>query len=154
MKLHHDRRDARGDGDDLVALEDQDRARWRGDEIDQGRRHLHEALARGRPGPYQIQAAIAALHAGASTADRTTGRSSPRSTPSCGDGSPPRRVGIGLTVAEGMALARPPGSIAWPRSRRQAGWPAAARSARADLLRRAGQLEAAAAPSDRERRYQ
>jgi len=67
MMLHHARRDGRVDANgELVALEEQDRSRWDVAEIQEGLRRLDEALARGQPGPYQIQAAIAALHATAS----------------------------------------------------------------------------------------
>jgi len=45
-----------------VLLEDQDRALWDGDEIAQGRAALERALVLRVPGPYQLQAAIAALH--------------------------------------------------------------------------------------------
>jgi RNA polymerase sigma-70 factor (ECF subfamily) len=63
MLLQHARRDARvGPGGELVLLEDQDRARWDHDAIDEGTETLERALARRRPGPYQLQAAIAALH--------------------------------------------------------------------------------------------
>ena len=46
----------------LVLLEDQDRASWDGDEIAQAAPLLERALALRMPGPYQLQAAIAALH--------------------------------------------------------------------------------------------
>jgi RNA polymerase sigma-70 factor (ECF subfamily) len=46
-----------------VLLEDQDRARWDQDMIDAGLSELDAAMAIMRPGPYQVQAAIAALHA-------------------------------------------------------------------------------------------
>jgi RNA polymerase sigma-70 factor (ECF subfamily) len=72
MLLHDARRAARLDGQgDLVTLEDQDRGRWDAAEISEGVAVLEAALRRGRPGPYQVQAAIAACHATASTADRT-----------------------------------------------------------------------------------
>jgi RNA polymerase sigma-70 factor (ECF subfamily) len=45
-----------------VALDEQDRARWDQGRIREGRRTLERALALRRPGPYQLQAAIAALH--------------------------------------------------------------------------------------------
>ncbi len=68
MRLHHARRDARVDEHgDLVLLEDQDRGRWRRDEIEAATRVLDDALLLRRPGPYQIQGAIAALHATAAT---------------------------------------------------------------------------------------
>ncbi len=46
-----------------MLLDDQDRARWDHDAIDEGLATLDRALAARRPGPYQLQAAIAALHA-------------------------------------------------------------------------------------------
>ena len=64
MLLQHSRRDARtDDAGNLVLLEDQDRTRWDHDMIDEGLALLDEALAPRRPGPYLLQAAIAALHA-------------------------------------------------------------------------------------------
>jgi len=64
MLLQHSRRDARtGLAGQLVLLEDQDRARWDHEMIDEGLRSLEQARAAGRPGEYQIQAAIAAQHA-------------------------------------------------------------------------------------------
>jgi RNA polymerase sigma-70 factor, ECF subfamily len=64
MLLHHSRRAARTDPDgDLVLLEDQDRSRWDHDMIDEGLAVLDRAIARRTPGPYQVQAAIGALHA-------------------------------------------------------------------------------------------
>ena len=67
MLIHDSRRDARIANDDLVLLEDQDRSRWDWDEIEAGRQALDRALALRRPGPYQLQAAIAALHTEAVT---------------------------------------------------------------------------------------
>lgn len=72
MRLHHARRDARHTEDGaLVTLDRQDRLRWHSDEIALGLQRLDEALAHLRPGPYQLQAAIAALHARAPSADET-----------------------------------------------------------------------------------
>jgi RNA polymerase sigma-70 factor, ECF subfamily len=72
MLLHDARRDSRVDGaGELVTLEYQDRGRWDRTEIADGVGVLEEALARGRPGPYQIQAAIAACHATAERAADT-----------------------------------------------------------------------------------
>jgi RNA polymerase sigma-70 factor, ECF subfamily len=50
------------DRGDFVALEDQDRSRWDRAAIEEGVRLLEAALRRGQPGPYQVQAAIAACH--------------------------------------------------------------------------------------------
>jgi RNA polymerase sigma-70 factor, ECF subfamily len=72
MLLHDARRATRtGPNGELVLLEAQDRARWDRGRIDEGRRVLDRALSFRRPGPYQLQAAIAALHVGAESADET-----------------------------------------------------------------------------------
>jgi RNA polymerase sigma-70 factor, ECF subfamily len=64
MLLQHSRREARtGPDGEFVLLEDQDRARWDHDMIDGGLALLDRTLERRSPGPYQLQAAIAALHA-------------------------------------------------------------------------------------------
>ncbi|TMM00837.1 MAG: sigma-70 family RNA polymerase sigma factor [Actinobacteria bacterium] len=62
MLLQDSRRDARA-GTELVLLEEQDRSLWDAAKIDEGRRVLDRALAQRHAGPYQVQAAIAALHA-------------------------------------------------------------------------------------------
>ena len=75
MLLHHSRRHARGDANgDIVLLEDQDRTLWERGEIAEGLALLDRALALRRPGPYQIQAAIAALHAQAARPEETDWR--------------------------------------------------------------------------------
>jgi RNA polymerase sigma-70 factor (ECF subfamily) len=72
MLLHDARRATRLDeAGDLVTLEDQDRRRWDGAEITEGVDLLDGALRRGQPGPYQVQAAIAACHATATEAADT-----------------------------------------------------------------------------------
>jgi RNA polymerase sigma-70 factor (ECF subfamily) len=64
MLLHHSRREARtGASGELVLLEDQDRSTWDHEAIDEGLALLDDAIALGAPGAYQLQAAIAALHA-------------------------------------------------------------------------------------------
>jgi RNA polymerase sigma-70 factor, ECF subfamily len=64
MLLQDARREARLDEQgDLVLLADQDRGRWDRARIEEGRRVLDRALRLRRPGPYQLQAAIASLHA-------------------------------------------------------------------------------------------
>ena len=68
MLLHDARRGARLDAQgELVLLEDQDRSRWDAARVAEGRRVLDRALPLGRPGPYQLQAAIASLHLEAET---------------------------------------------------------------------------------------
>jgi RNA polymerase sigma-70 factor (ECF subfamily) len=72
MLLHDARRAARLDpAGDLVTLQDQDRSRWDGDEIGAGVAILEAGMRRGQPGPYQVQAAIAACHATAPAARDT-----------------------------------------------------------------------------------
>jgi RNA polymerase sigma-70 factor (ECF subfamily) len=56
----------------LVLLEDQDRRAWNRALIEEGQVLLEKALRHGAPGPYQVQAAIAALHARATTAAETS----------------------------------------------------------------------------------
>lgn len=75
LLLHHARREARtGPGGALVRLEEQDRTRWDRPMIAEGLAHVEAALRRGAVGPYQIQAAIAALHAEAARAEDTDWR--------------------------------------------------------------------------------
>ena len=64
MLLQHARADARFDQDGaVVLLEDQDRRKWNAKMIAEGLALIDKAMRHRRPGPYQIQAAIAALHA-------------------------------------------------------------------------------------------
>lgn len=66
MLLQDSRRDARADAEgNLILLEDQDRTKWDRAYIEEGISALKRAAALGQPGPYQIQAAIAAVHAAA-----------------------------------------------------------------------------------------
>jgi RNA polymerase sigma factor (sigma-70 family) len=72
MLLTDARRPARTTGNgELVPLAEQDRTFWDGDKIDEGVALITEALPRGRTGPYQLQAAIAALHDEAANAEAT-----------------------------------------------------------------------------------
>ena len=72
MLLQHARSPARLDADGLVVLlEDQDRGRWDARMIAEGLALLDKAMRHRRPGPYQVQAAIAALHARAKAAAET-----------------------------------------------------------------------------------
>ena len=72
MLLINARRDARVDGQGVpIPLPEQDRERWDADRIAEGVRILDTAFARGRVGEYQLQAAIAAVHDRAATAEET-----------------------------------------------------------------------------------
>lgn len=73
--LQHSRHRARlGEDGGLVPLDDQDRALWDGEMIAEGRVLIEKALRRGAPGPYQIQAAITAVHCVAATPEATDWR--------------------------------------------------------------------------------
>jgi RNA polymerase sigma-70 factor, ECF subfamily len=75
MLLHDSRRDARVNSQgELVPLDEQDRSRWNGGRIHEGLELVERTLRLGRIGPYQLQAAIAALHASAATAAQTDWR--------------------------------------------------------------------------------
>jgi len=75
MLLTDARRDARTDDDGaLVALRDQDRSKWNRALIAEGLDLVRECLRIDRPGPYQIQAAINAVHSDAPSADETDWR--------------------------------------------------------------------------------
>ena len=75
LLLHDARREGRvGSAGELVLLEDQDRDRWDRAKIGEGIRMLDQAMRRGPPGPYRLQAGVAALHAVAPTAAATDWR--------------------------------------------------------------------------------
>src|SRR5215471_10291300 len=71
MLLQDSRRNARVLAGELVTLEEQDRSLWDQGEISEGLAQVEAALQIGPPGPYQLQAAIAALHAQASSPAET-----------------------------------------------------------------------------------
>ncbi|WP_432941359.1 RNA polymerase sigma factor [Kribbella sp. CA-253562] len=75
MLLTHARRPARsGPTGELITLAEQDRSLWNRDLIAEGVRLLEQVLPSRRPGPYQLQAAIAALHCEARSYDDTDWR--------------------------------------------------------------------------------
>jgi len=72
MLLQHSRLEARFDADGaLILLDDQDRSLWNGAMIAEGLALIDKAMRHRRPGPYLIQAAIAALHARAAQPEET-----------------------------------------------------------------------------------
>jgi RNA polymerase sigma-70 factor, ECF subfamily len=165
MLLQDSRRAARTDHHgDLVTLEEQDRGRWDRAQIADGQQVLQEALQAGRPGPYQLQAVIAACHAGADKAADTDWPVIARVYRQLGRINPSPVVELNRAVAVGMAQGPEAGLAlldALAADGALAGYhllPAA----RADLLRRLGrQSEAADAyrealalcGTDAERRY-
>ncbi|HYJ41376.1 MAG TPA: RNA polymerase sigma factor [Steroidobacteraceae bacterium] len=75
MLLHESRRETRATPDgELILLDEQDRARWNRALIDEGAALVREALSTQRIGPYSVQAAIAAVHAEAPSAEETDWR--------------------------------------------------------------------------------
>jgi RNA polymerase sigma factor (sigma-70 family) len=75
LLLHESRAAARFDGwGRLIRLKDQDRSRWNGGLAAEATALLDRAMAMRRPGPYQVQAAIAALHAEAGDYEQTDWR--------------------------------------------------------------------------------
>jgi RNA polymerase sigma-70 factor (ECF subfamily) len=75
MLLHDSRRDARANNQgELVPLEEQDRSHWDRERIREGLELVERASRLTRAGPYQLQAAIAAVHAQAQTAEQTDWR--------------------------------------------------------------------------------
>lgn len=72
MMLHDSRREARmGTNGEILLLEEQDRSRWKREQIDEGLALVESALRSAPPGPYSVQAAIAAVHAKAERAEQT-----------------------------------------------------------------------------------
>jgi len=75
MLLHDSRRDARvSETGDLIPLEEQDRSLWHSGQIYEGLQLVEQALRAGAVGPFQLQAAIVAVHAQAKTAGETDWR--------------------------------------------------------------------------------
>ena len=119
MLLHDARRDARLDtSGDVVTLEDQDRSLWVEAEIGQGAVPWRRLLRR-RPGPYQLQAAIAACHATAPDAggdglvrDRRPLRSAGAISPITGSETEPGRGrGHGRWAGGGPGVGRGTGTL-------------------------------------------
>jgi RNA polymerase sigma-70 factor (ECF subfamily) len=150
MLLQDSRRAARVDAaGDLVPLEDQDRGRWDAARIAEGHDALAAALGHGRPGPYQLQAAIAACHASAARAADTDWPTIARVYGQLARLTPSPVVELNRAVAVGMAHG-PAAGLALLDSLADGGaldgyhlLPAA----RADLLRRLGR------PADAARAY-
>ncbi|HEV7666563.1 MAG TPA: RNA polymerase sigma factor [Chloroflexota bacterium] len=105
MLLHDSRRAARlsAANDGPLTLEEQDRSVWDQAEIAEGRTLVEHALRRGRPRPYQLQAAIAAIHADAQTSADTDWRQIRALYELLGEVSPSPIVELNRAVAVAMA---------------------------------------------------
>ena len=166
MLLHDSRRTTRVDEyGDLVLLDEQNRAPWDAAEIAEGVDELETALRRRRPGPYQVQAAIAACHATAARAEDTDWSEIALLYGRLFEMMPTPVIALNRAVAVGMA----DGPEAGPRASSTRSTPSGAldgyhllAATRADFLRRLGRpAEAAEAyeralalvTSESERRY-
>jgi len=145
MLLHDSRREARlTQAGELILLEEQDRTRWDHAKIHEGITILDEALTLYDPGPYQVQAAISALHAEATRPESTDWRQITALYDRLASMTPSMVVEVNRAVAVAMARGVSEGL----QMLLQLGSPAEGfypyHAARADLLRRTGQHEAAA----------
>jgi RNA polymerase sigma-70 factor (ECF subfamily) len=145
MLLHDSRRETRlNAAGELVLLDEQDRSRWDPAKIREGIAILDEALAHRTPGPYQVQAAISALHAEARTAEETDWRQIAALYERLAAMVPSMVVEVNRAVAIAMAEGPNAGLQMLLRLESQADDFYPYHAARADLLRRMNQREAAA----------
>jgi RNA polymerase sigma-70 factor (ECF subfamily) len=145
MLLHDSRRAARlNTAGELVLLDEQDRSRWDQEKIREGVALLDRALTFNDPGPYQVQAAISALHAEAPTAEATDWRQIAALYDTLATLKPSMVVEVNRAVAVAMAYGASVGLQRLLDLEDQADGYYPYHAARADLLRRTGQREAAA----------
>lgn len=146
MLLHDSRREARlSPTGELVLLADQDRSRWDQSKIKEGTAIMDQALTLADPGPYQVQAAISALHAEAETAEATNWLNIAALYDTLAHMTPSLVVEVNRTVAIAMAFGHREGLNLLLRLPEDAAEFYPYHAARADLLRRTNQLESAAA---------
>jgi RNA polymerase sigma-70 factor, ECF subfamily len=150
MLLQHSRHRARVDAaGELVLLEDQDRSRWDRGLIDDGVRTLDRAMALGTPGTYQVQAAIAALHAQARRAEDTDWPQIASLYGALVERSPSPVVSLNRAVAVAMADGPSAGLALTGELAGELDGYHLFHAARADLLRRLGRDKEAAAAYER-----
>jgi RNA polymerase sigma-70 factor, ECF subfamily len=165
MLLHDARREARlDDAGDIVVLEDQDRSLWHRDQIAEALPLVEEAFKNGVPGPYSLQAAIAALHCEASRPEDTDWPQIVRLYGLLEQAQPSPVVSLNRAVAVAMAFGPAAGLSLIERiaATRELDDYHLLHAARADLLRRSGSSAEAAksytralslATNQSERRY-
>jgi RNA polymerase sigma-70 factor (ECF subfamily) len=145
MLLHDSRREARQTLEgELVLLEEQDRSSWNQTEIEEGLRLLGEALALHNAGQYQIQAAISALHVEAASPEQTDWAQIVELYRALSNLTPTPVVQVGWAVAVGMARGPHEGLRYLDTVSDALDNYYPYHAARADLLRRNGEREAAA----------
>ena len=143
MILHASRMPARvGPEGALRTLETQDRSLWDQDAITEGQGLVERTLRHGRPGPYQIQAAISALHCQAPDYESTDWRQISELYSDLERASPGPIVTMNRSVALGMAEA-PVRGLELLESIQSLGKDHRWHAVRADLLRRNGEFKAA-----------
>jgi RNA polymerase sigma-70 factor (ECF subfamily) len=146
MLFQDSRREARtSEQGEMILLEDQDRERWDRGEIEEGQTRLDEALAMRRPGVYQIQAAIASLHAQARRPEETDWRQIIALYEALLRMQPSPVVALNHAVAIAMAFGPARGLALIDQIGGKGGLDDYLHyhSSRADLLRRLGRLEEA-----------
>ena len=144
MLLQHSRRDARYREGELLTLEEQDRSLWDAATIAEGRSLLASAAQLAHPGPYQLQAAIAAVHATAATPDATDWPSIVLLYDRLLTLTPSPVVALNRAIAVGMASGPDAGLEDIDEVAAALGAYPLLPAARADLLRRAGRVDEAA----------
>ena len=150
MLLTDARRPARtGPQGELVLLPDQDRRLWRQEAIAEGLALVEQALRLHRPGPYQIQAAIAAVHAQAARAEETDWQEIAALYGELYRHQPTPVVALNRAVAIAMADGPLYGLALLERLEDSLDRYYLFHAARADLLRRAGWRQAALAAYER-----
>ena len=150
LLLHDSRRETRlNAAGELVLLDEQDRSRWDQEKIREGLAVLDEALTLKDPGPYQVQAAISALHAEAPTAEATDWRQIAALYSTLAAMTPSMVVEVNRAVAMAMAYGAQAGLEMLLNLEDQVDSYYPYHAARADLLRRTNQREAAAEAYER-----
>jgi RNA polymerase sigma-70 factor (ECF subfamily) len=145
MLLHDARREARvGPTGEIVLLDDQDRSRWNHAEIEEGRALVERAMRMRRPGPYQLQAAIAAVHDEASTPEATDWRQISILYGVLANLQPSPVVELNRAVADAMVYGPERGLAAMTVLETELDEYPYFHAARADLLRRLGRTTDAA----------
>lgn len=145
MLLHDSRREARLNANgELVLLDEQNRSLWDRTKIQEGIAVLDEALILNSPGPYQVQAAISALHAEAATPEATDWRQIAALYETLATMIPSMVIEVNHAVAVAMVWGAERGMQMLLRLESQADTYYPYHAARADLLRRMNQHEAAA----------
>ena len=147
MLLHDSRRGARtGPEGELVTLEEQDRSRWDQEQIAEGIGLIHRAAGLRRPGSYQLQSAIAAVHAEAEAPEQTDWSDIASLYNELLRLQPTPVVALNRAVAVAMAVGIDEGLALLDELAEQADLEGyyLLDSARADLLRRTGRSEEAA----------